>query len=68
MKNLNKFAIMMRLLKQLSLLMMCLQTIATARADIIMMGQNGQPNIVDNDDFDDVILMPGMLIYDNLIL
>lgn len=68
MKNSNKFAIMMRLLKQLSLLMMCLQTIATAGADIIMMGQNGQPNIVDNDDFDDVILMPGMLIYDNLIL
>lgn len=68
MKNLNKFAIMMRLLKQLSLLMMCLQAIATAGADIIMMGQNGQPNIVDNDDFDDVILMPGMLIYDNLIL
>lgn len=63
-----KLPILMKPLMRLSPLIVCLMSVARAAADIIMMGQNGQPNIVDNDDFDDVILMPGMLINDNLVL
>lgn len=53
---------------RLSVLIVCLLSIARAGADVIMMGQNGQPNIIENDDFEDVIMMPGMLINDNIIL
>lgn len=41
-------------------------------ADVIMMGNNGMPSIIENDDIEpDVILMPGMsnmMINDDLVL
>ena len=41
-------------------------------SDVIMMNGNGEPSIVENDDFEqDVILMPGMgsmIINDDLVL
>jgi len=44
------------------LLSICLLNLKKAAADVIMMGgQGGMPSILENDDFDqDVILMPGM--------
>lgn len=61
--------------KFLSILLMGLSAatmLILVEADVIMMGENGMPNIIENDDFDsDVILMPGMgnmLINDDLVL
>lgn len=43
-----------------------------AKADVIMMNDNGVPSIVENDDFEqDIILMPGMnsmIMNDELVL
>lgn len=41
------------------------------KADVIMMNQNGMPSIIDDDNFPDVILMPGMgnlIMNDDLVL
>lgn len=53
-------------------LILVFQLVAKNSADVIMMNGNGPPSIIDNDDFEqDVILMPGMsnlLINDDLVL
>lgn len=41
------------------------------QADVIMMGDNGMPSIIENDNFPDMILMPGMqnlIMNDDLVL
>lgn len=57
---------------RLTILMICLMLFVRSKADVIMMGQNGMPSIIENDDFpQDVILMPGMgnmIMNDDLVL
>ena len=54
------------------ILIMCIISTIEVRADVIMMNMNGGlPSIIDDDEYPDIILMPGMgnmMINDDLVL
>lgn len=56
----------------LIILIVCSIVLIGSKADVIMMGQNGMPSIIEDDEFaQDVILMPGMsnmIVNDDLVL